>query len=182
MTPKTKVWTATGAAIFMGALSLFAPDLQGFLDRWEGKGQNVVYADKLAKGLPTVCRGITKYTSPDPVVVGEFWSAERCLEVERLVVEKGQLELADCITVSPAPAQHVFDAFTSHGHNFGNPTTCASRAMALLNQGKTAEACRALAWGPNGQKVWAYADGKYVQGLHNRRLAEEKLCLTGKYQ
>ena len=182
MTPKTKLLTATGAAVTMGVLSLFSSELQGFLDRWEGKGQNVVYADRLAKGLPTVCRGITKYTSPDPVIVGEFWSAERCLEVERLVVEKGQLEIADCITVSPAPEQHVFDAFTSHGHNFGNATTCASRAMALLNQGKTAEACHALAWGPNGQKVWAYASGKYVQGLHNRRLAEEKLCLTGKYQ
>ena len=41
---------------------------KGLLDRWEpAKGSPdahlVVYADKLAQGLPTVCNGITKYTT-----------------------------------------------------------------------------------------------------------------------
>lgn len=119
------------ALIASGALSLFSPQLQDFLGRWEGEGQNVVYADRLARGLPTVCKGITKHTSPYPVVVGDYWSPEKCAEVERLVVERGQLSLADCITAEVS--QGTFDALSSHAHNFGVPATCASRALGLIN-------------------------------------------------
>lgn len=114
---------AGGAAALLasGALTLFSAELQTFLGRWEGEGQNVAYADKLAKGLPTVCKGITKYTSPYPVVVGDYWSPERCAEVGRMIVSKGQLKLADCVNVSIT--QPIFDALSSHPHNFGVPST-----------------------------------------------------------
>ena len=82
-----------------GALALVSPQLQDFLGRWEGSGRTF-YADKLAGGLPTVCKGITKHTSPDPVVVGDYWSPERCAEVEQMVVSKSQLKLADCVQVA----------------------------------------------------------------------------------
>lgn len=171
------------ARIATGALGLVvgSAGLMGFLGKWEGEGQNTVYADRLARGLPTVCAGITKHTSPYPVVVGDYWSDERCAEVERLVVTKGQLALADCIK-NPAISQDTFDALYSHGHNNGVPSTCASRAMSLINAGKIAEGCRALAFGPDGRPVWAYvtrADGtkQFVPGLHKRRIAEMELCL-----
>lgn len=169
------------ARIAAGALVLASGTLMTFLGTWEGEGQNVAYPDKLAGGLPTVCKGITKYTSPAPVIVGDYWSDERCAEVERLVVQKGQLTLADCIT-NDRISQNTFDALTSHGHNFGNPTTCASRAVALINAGNIAAGCRALAWGADGRPVWAYVTDpktgkRFVQGLHNRRLAEMSLCL-----
>jgi GH24 family phage-related lysozyme (muramidase) len=162
------------------ALVLSSSTLMAFLGDWEGEGQNVVYADKLARGLPTVCKGITRYTSPFPVVVGDYWSDERCAEVEQLVVEKGQLALADCLT-NPRINQNTFDALSSHGHNVGYPSTCASRAVGLINAGDIAEGCRALAWGADGRPVWAYvtdAQGKkkFVPGLHARRKAEAKLC------
>lgn len=162
-------------------LVLGSSTLMGFLGTWEGKGQNVVYADKLARNLPTVCLGITKYTSPDPVIIGDYWSPERCAEVEQLVVTKGQLILADCLT-NPKISQNTFDALSSHGHNVGNGNTCASRAVGLINAGRIAEGCRALAWGADGRPVWAYvtrADGtkQLVPGLHNRRKAEMRLCL-----
>lgn len=169
--------------IITGALGLVlgSGSLMAFLGTWEGDGQNVVYADKLARDLPTVCKGVTRYTSPYPVIVGDTWSPERCAEVEQLVVSKGQLALADCLT-NPAINQDTFDALSSHGHNVGTPNTCASRAVGLINAGRIAEGCRALAWGANGRPVWAYvtgADGRktFVPGLHKRRLAEMRLCL-----
>lgn len=173
----TKITGGAAALVASGALALFSPTLQTFLGKWEGERQNVVYADKLAGGLPTVCKGITKYTSPYPVVVGDYWSPERCAEVERMVVSKGQLELADCIDV--VVNQPIFEALSSHAHNFGVPSTCASRAVGFINSGRVAEGCNALAHGPDGKPVWSYADGKFVRGLYNRRLAERELCLSG---
>lgn len=165
-----------------GALALASAPLVIFLSTWEGRGQNTVYADQLAGGLPTVCMGITRHTSPFSVVVGDYWSPGRCAEVEQLVISKTQLQLADCIT-NPDVSQNTFDALTSHAHNVGVPSTCASRAVALINAGRIADGCKALAWAPDGKTpVWAYvtdAQGRkrFVQGLHNRRLAEMKLCL-----
>ena len=168
--------------IAAGVLVLCSGTLTAFLGDWEGDGQNTVYPDRLARGLPSVCKGITKHTSPYPVVVGDYWSDARCAEVEHLVISKGQLELADCIT-NQAVGQNTFDALTSHGHNVGNPSTCASRAVGLINAGRIAEGCKALAWAPDGKTpVWAFitdAQGRkrFVPGLHNRRLAEMELCL-----
>jgi GH24 family phage-related lysozyme (muramidase) len=55
--------------------------------------------------------------------------------------------------------------------------------VALINAGRIADGCRALAWAPDGKTpVWAYVTDtqgrkRFVQGLHNRRLAEMELCL-----
>lgn len=167
-----------------GAIALASAPLVVFLGTWEGQGQNVVYADKLARGLPTVCLGITRYTSPFPVVVGDYWSPARCDQVEQMVIQKGQLQLADCIT-NEQVGQNTFDALSSHSHNVGVPSTCASRAVGLINAGRIAEGCRAIAWAADGKTpVWAFvtnAQGKkvFVRGLHARRLAEADLCRAG---
>ena len=169
--------------IAAGVLVLGSGALTAFLGTWEGNGQNVVYADNLARGLPTVCKGITKHTSPVPVVVGEYWSDARCAEIEQMVVQKGQLTLADCLT-NQAISQNTFDALSSHAHNLGTANTCASRAVGLINAGRVADGCRALAWAPDGKPVWAYvtdAQGRkvFVPGLHNRRRAEAAMCAEG---
>jgi len=167
--------------IATGAIALVSASLLGFLGQWEGEGQNVVYADQLARGLPTVCKGITRHTSPYPVVIGDYWSDARCDQVEQLVIENNQLQLADCIT-NQHVGQNTFDALSSHAHNFGVPTTCASRAVGLINAGRIADGCQALAWAPDGKTpVWAFvtdAQGgkQFVRGLHARRLAEASLC------
>lgn len=168
--------------IATGAIALVSAGLVTFLGKWEGTGETVVYADKLAGDLPTVCLGITRHTSPFPVVVGDYWSQARCAEVEQMVISKGQLKLADCIT-NEQLGQNTFDALSSHGHNVGVPSTCASRAVGLINAGHIAEGCKALAWASDGKTpVWAYvtdARGRkhFVPGLHNRRLDEVRLCL-----
>lgn len=175
------------ALIAAGLLTLFSPQLQDHLGRWEGDGQNIVYPDRLAGNLPTVCKGITRHTSPYPVVLGDYWSDEKCAEVEKRVISRDQLALAECITVPVR--QNVFDALASHAHNFGVPSTCASRALGLINAGRIAEGCDAIAHAPDGRPVWSSVrdgvkpDGspryKFVRGLYNRRLAEREMCLSG---
>ena len=171
--------TKFGVVLTIGSAALMA-----FLDRWETdhKAPGRVYADKLAGGLPTVCKGITKHVSPYPVVVGDWWSDERCSEVERMVTERNQLRLLDCFKVRIN--QHQFDAFTSHAHNFGVGATCASRAVGLTNAGRPLEGCTALSQSPSGQPVWSFVtdaqDNKvFVRGLYNRRLAETEMCRRG---
>lgn len=174
----TKIAGGALALIAAGSLSLFSADLQRMLSRWEGDGQNVVYPDRLAQNLPTVCRGITKHTSPEPVILGDYWSPEKCLEVEKIVVSEGQIELAKCIKVYVT--QPIFDAFSDFGHNVGNANACVSVAMGLLNAGRVAEACDAIAHKVPGKRPnWSYVDGKFIPGLYNRRLAERKQCLSG---
>ena len=166
------------ALIASGALTLYSDDLNRMLSRWEGDGQNVVYPDKIARNLPTVCRGVTKYTSPEPVLLGDYWSPEKCAEVEKIVVSDGQIELAKCIKVHIN--QPIFDAFSDFGHNVGNANACVSVAMGLLNAGRVAEACDAIAHkGASRQPNWSYVDGVFVPGLYNRRLDERKKCLSG---
>lgn len=159
-------------------LALGSAALLGFLGRWEGEGRTV-YADQLAGGLPTACFGITKHTSPHPVVVGDVWSEARCHEVAAMVIEKTQFSLLDCIDVPVM--QHTFDALSSHAHNFGVANTCASRAVGLINSGRVDQGCDALAHSPSGKPVWSYVstpEGKrFVRGLYNRRLAERRMCL-----
>jgi lysozyme len=161
------------------ALTLASAGYLAFLSQWEGDGRTVK-ADTLASGLPTACYGVTKHTSPYPVVVGDVWSEARCIEVAQMVAEKTQLRLLDCFNVPIS--QNVFNAFSSHAHNFGVANTCASRAVGLINAGRTREGCDAIAHSPAGQPVWSYVtspDGRkqFVRGLYNRRLAERELCL-----
>lgn len=163
----------------------------GFVHDWEAdkstiEAARVVYADRLARGEPTVCDGITNAVSPYEVIVGDIWSAERCTEVNQIVAVKGQLQLLDC--VKRAIPQNAFDALSSHAHNNGVGNTCASRALGLINAGRLVDGCRAIANGPDGKPAWSYVktgkklpngdpEMKFVPGLYNRRLAEVQLCI-----
>lgn len=174
-----KAVTRGGAVVVLASASLM-----GFLHQWEdgGKTVNTVYADKLAGGIPTACNGITKHVSPVPVVLGDYWSDEKCAEIAAKVTAGTQLKLADCIT-GPI-TQDAFDAFSSHAHNFGVGMTCASRAMGLVNAGRLADGCRSLSMTEDGKPNWSsirQPDGsyKFIQGLNNRRRAETDLCLKG---
>lgn len=175
--PSRKTVIHRGAPLVLVSAALVA-----FVARWEGH-ENVVYADKLAGGLPTVCKGITKHVTNQPVIVGDYWSDERCAEVENLVVSKSQLKLLDCIKAPIKQSQ--FDALTSFAHNVGTPAACASRAVTLTSMGKAREGCLAISTKPDGTPAWSYVtsykngvkQAVYVRGLHNRRKDETKFCL-----
>lgn len=172
-----KAGMATAAGLVAtGYLTLLSPDVERMLSHWEGDGQNVVYADELAGGLPTVCRGLTKYTVQEPLVVGDYWSPEKCAQVERQVVERGQVDLAGCLPATIR--QGAFDAASDMGHHFGNPRVCASRAVGLMWEGKWREACDAFAHAPSGRPVWSYVGTTFYRGLYNRALERRQLCLS----
>lgn len=177
---KTRIAATAAATLIVGGASLtpYSDELRDFLIKWEGR-ENVVYADKIAGGLPTVCSGITKYTSPYPVIVGEHWNNAKCDAVEKIVVERIQTELAKCIA-RPIP-QGVFDALSSHAFNNGYPKTCDSQTVKSINNGGSLKAaCDLIAFKPNGEPNWSFSYGKFIQGLHNRRKAERyDLCLKG---
>lgn len=170
-----------------GGLVLASASLLVFIGNWEGRDRQV-YADKLAGGLPTACGGITKHTSSRPVVVGDVWTEEECAAELASVVEADQRRLITCF--ASEPPQAVFDAFSSHAHNFGVGTTCASEAMRAVNAGNLARGCRLLSMTDGGEPNWSSVktgrrlpNGKpelrYVQGLQNRRQAETAMCLKG---
>jgi lysozyme len=182
-----KARVIAGAAVAaVGGLTYVSDDVIRFIERLEGTDRTV-YADKLAGGLPTACGGVTKHTSPIPVIVGDVWPEEVCREILGNVIGKTQSRLDDCL--KPGTPQAAFDALTSHAHNFGVAATCSSKAVELINAGKIREGCESLSKTPSGKPNWSsvktgrIVDGKpefkFVQGLYNRRLAETALCLKG---
>jgi lysozyme len=174
----------------VGSLALASAAVLTFLGQWEpdARDPGLVYADKLAVGLPTVCKGITRHVTRTPVIVGQRWSDAKCLEEETAAITKVQLELARCF--KRKPPQSVFDMATSHGWNNGTARTCSSESMKAWNAGDWALGCRRLGVSDSGKPVWSYVrtgrvlpDGKpemrFVQGLANRRAAETAACLQG---
>lgn len=163
-----------------GSLVLASASALGLMHKWEpAKGAPdahlIVYADKLASGIPTVCSGITKHVATIPVIVGEKWTQEMCDQQEAQALEKVQSQLVGCF--KKLPYQSVFDAATSHAWNFGANKTCGSEAMKHWNWENYKVGCRLIAFDYEGKPNWSFSDGKFVQGLQNRRIDEMNLCL-----
>jgi lysozyme len=169
-----------------GTLLVASDRLDGFLGGWEGEGQNRVYADKLARGLPTVCKGLTRHITDTPIVVGEIWPEAKCEGEERKALTKVQLQLIECFDQDPP--QSVFDAATSHAWNVGVLSTCQSGAMRAWQAELWQLGCQRIYMQDTGRPAWSYvktgrrlANGmpeyKFVQGLANRRRAEYDLCV-----
>ena len=159
MTPVNKWLVGTVSATLLSSASL-----------WEGT-EYYAYYDIV--GVPTVCSG---YTGKG-IVFGKKYSSQECnafLRKELVVHSMGVLE---CIS---APLkENQYNAFTLMAYNVGVSGFCSSRAVKLFNEGKIMEACRAMAYTPNGSPAWSFAGGKYVEGLHKRRLYEAKMCTGG---
>lgn len=176
MTPKQRIASTivvAGATLLAGS-----PFLMEFLQKWESGRTRVltVYADKLAGGLPTVCNGLTRHVTSTPIIVGQRWTAAQCEAEETAAVIRMQQRLAPCVRVPIG--QGTWDALSSHAWNVGPASTCASRAVALINQGDIEAGCDALAHAPDGKTpVWSYAGGKFYRGLYNRRVDERAACL-----
>lgn len=188
MTPRQRTITTKGGAVVLGATAA----VWSILGVWEPshKDPGLVYADKLAADLPTVCNGITKHVTRTPVVVGERWSPAKCQAEETAAIVRVQEQLAQCFRVGRHVPQSVFDAATSHAWNFGAASTCSSLAMQAWNKGDWATGCRRISHSDAGKRVWSSVktgkmlpnglpEYRFVQGLANRRDDEVKLCLSG---
>lgn len=177
-----------GKAGAAAKLVLCSAALLAFLGVWEGNAEYTVYADKLAGGLPTVCKGLTKHITRTPIVVGEEWSSAKCEKEERAAVTRVQTRLLRCFDPFPPP-QSVFDMATSHAWNLGVGATCGSAAMKAWNRQEWQLGCRRLAFSDDGRRAWSYVktgkklsngkpEHKFVQGLANRRSAEYAACVS----
>jgi lysozyme len=169
-----------------GALVLCSAGLFAFVGKWEGKKIHTVYADRLAGGIPTVCKGLTRHVTRTPIIVGDTWSEDKCEREEHAAMEKVQVALAMCFKV--LPPQGVFDMASSHAWNFGAPATCESLAMEAWNAGDWELGCRRMSRSDEGKYVWSSVktgrilpngqpERKFVQGLANRRADETRTCL-----
>lgn len=173
------------AGVAAGGLVFAATALLSFLSTWEGDEQYTVFADLLANGLPTVCRGLTRHVTTTPIVIGERWSKAKCDAEEVKAIMALQVRLLACFGYEPP--QSVFDAATSHGWNNGAPNTCGSQAMQAWRSGDLVRGCHRIARSDAGKPVWSYVrtgrtvngkpEYKFIQGLANRREAEVNYCL-----
>ena len=96
------VWVAA----LGGFITLLAPSLVEHLQQWEsGKARVlVVYPDKLANNIPTVCNGLTRHVTRTPIIVGERWSEEKCVVEEANAIERVQRDLIPCFKILPPPS------------------------------------------------------------------------------
>ncbi len=172
-----------------GSLVLAGAGAFGLLQKWEPNHNDpgLAYADKLAGGLPTVCRGLTPHVTSTPIVPGERWPADKCYREEQGAIVRMQDRLAHCFRV--LPPQRIFDAASSHAWNNGAAATCGSLAMQAFNAGQWELGCQRLGRSDAGRPVWSFVSrvdpltGKktfeFVQGLANRRADETLYCRTG---
>lgn len=155
----------------VGGLALASFALLGAMKTTERQVLHV-YPDHLAKGLPTFCSGATDWNAK----IGTVFTQAQCDAVDAATAEKYNRGVLSCVK-SEHLNQGVFDAFTLFFINVGISGGCGSRAVKLLNQGLIKDACRAVAFGPDGKRVWVFAGGKFVRGLANRRDFESNWCL-----
>ena len=184
---KTVVGGGLAGCVVVAALVMGSDRVVSFIRGWEdGPNPNIVYADKLAAGLPTACGGLTRHITTTPIVVGARWSDEKCNREIAKAVEKVQTGLLRCFVLTPP--QSVFDGATSHAWNVGTSLTCSSGAMKAWNAGEWQLGCKRLYVSDGGKPVWSYvktgrklANGKpeykFVKGLANRRAAEYEFCM-----
>lgn len=156
-----------GAGILVLASASFLVNLR----QLEGES-HVVYADKLAYGVPTVCAGHTDWS----LVPGQSYTKADCDKIDAKTAREYGEAVVKCIGEKNLD-QNMLDAMTLFAINVGKAGACNSRAAQLMRAGKADEGCRAISHGPNGQRVWVYSGGKYRRGLANRRDFERELCL-----
>jgi lysozyme len=151
--------------VFIGVVSAALISSATFL---EGN-KPIPYEDIV--GVLTVCRG---YTGKD-IIRNKVYTPQECDKFTATELNKHGQEMLQCVDVPLS--QNEYNAYTLFAYNVGAPNFCSSQARKELNKGNHELACNRLSVGPNGEKVWSFAGGKYVEGLHKRRQYETKMCL-----
>jgi lysozyme len=160
---------AVGAAVG-SALALAV----AFIGPWEGLRLNS-YQDIV--GVWTICYGTTKDVRP-----GQKASKSECDELFARDITSHEIGMRRCLA-NPGPMlkerkvggdyaipSGSYVAFVSLTYNIGVGGFCHSSLPRLINAGDIRAACNAL-------PAFNRAGGRVVQGLVNRRAAEQRLCL-----
>lgn len=131
-----------------------------------------VYPDRLAGGIPTYCAGKTDWKMP----LNRTFTSDQCDEVNKTTLLEYGFAVLGCTTWTHLNPDRLV-ALTMFAINVGKQGACTSAAVRTINAGNILGGCRLIAYKPSGAPNWSYAGGKYVQGLHNRRIIEYKLCI-----
>ncbi|AZV00353.1 lysozyme [Paracoccus sulfuroxidans] len=157
-TPKKAAGTAGAAAILAATAAFVGP--------WEGE-RTEAYLDRIAKPpVWTVCYGETRGVKP-----GDRYTSAQCNEMLMDALADYRAPLIACIPALPSQPEGVQVALISWAYNVGTGAACGSTLAKRANAGDWPGACNQL-------PRWNKAGGKAIQGLTNRRAAEQKLCLN----
>lgn len=155
--PKTTSTAGLAAVIAAAAV---------FVGPWEGE-RTEAYLDRIASPpVWTVCYGETK-----GVKAGDKYTPQRCLDMLAKSLEGYHAQFTKCVPALPQQPQGVQVSLTSWTYNVGAGAACKSTLAKKANAGDWRGACNEL-------PKWNKAGGKVVNGLTNRRKAEQKLCLA----
>ena len=92
--------------------------------------------------------------------------AERLLRQQLVSYERAVLTLVPCSHLT----QNQFDSLVSFAYNLGSGSLRASTLRKKVLRGDPTAA--------DEFPRWSYASGKFIRGLHRRRMAEKKLFLS----
>lgn len=147
------------AVAVAGALTLSGAGF-ALIQTWEGR-ENVAYRD--VGGVWTICYGSTgPHVQP-----GMRASNEACNQMLRSDVVRFERAVQRC----SAPAvlnQNQYDALVAFTFNVGERAYCNSTMSRHVREGNFQAASAQFT-------RWSYVQGRYVQGLNNRRMAEKAL-------
>jgi len=128
---------------------------------WEGMNLTAVHLPFDPPGVVTVCGGITNYDWPWLKVGMKFSEAECRKEIAEVAVRYAD-EVVKCVPSLPTMPPHRQAAIASFAVNLGAGRICNTSIGRDLNAGRVREACDAMT-------KYVYANGKFLQGLYNRR-------------
>lgn len=141
--------------------------LFAFLVTWEGVKQ-VAWHDPIdPPGVNTVCIGHI-----EDVEVGDTYTKVQCEAMLEKDIPRYVKPVQACVTNFDAQPTLRKVALVSLAYNIGTRGLCKSSVVRKLNAGDVQGACDAFL-------LFDRANGRYIQGLHNRRVAERKLCIKG---
>lgn len=148
-----------GASYAVIAALLIAP--------WEGLW-TTAKPDRLANNLPTVCYGMTP--GDRQFKIGDKFTPEDCMKFLIADIPKYRKGFEKCVKVELT--EHNWAALTSAAYNAGPGAVCHSPMVRRFNAGQGNAACDSfIGWYETSMHV-------YRPGLHNRRVAESKICKT----
>jgi lysozyme len=151
-------WRAGAAAIALATTTIVA---------WEGY-DSVAKQQKIdPPGVITVCQGITNYDLPG-LKAGMRFTKDECATLLRTAIPKYAAPIDKCLKVPVSDNTRA--ALYSAAYNLGPGTVCRSSMVRKINAGDLQGGCNALL-------LYTRANGKFLQGLLNRRKAERELCL-----
>lgn len=140
-------------------MTTVVPQIQSF----EGTKYQV-YRD--IGNILTVCSG---HTGPD-VTVGKVYTPNQCAALTQADAQKAA---SGVLKTSPHLLYHPMQlaAAISFSYNVGVGTYDKSSVAANFNNGNLTAGCNALL-------KYEYVNGKWSQGLHNRRVQEHTICVS----